>query len=142
MKQIVVLALVLSAAASVFARPNVDVSIGIGQPGVYGRIDIGNYPAPAVVYPQPLVVAPTPVAVYRQPIYVYVPVPYQQNWGRYCGRYGACGQPVYFVHEQWVQERYRVEHEGEHGGRRHVDDHQDHDHPCHEGHERQHDHND
>lgn len=91
------------------AGPNIAVSIGINQPGVYGRIDIGNYPQPAVVYAQAIVVAPAPVAVYQQPIYLYVPVVYQQNWPRYCGRYGACGQPVYFVQEQWVQERYRQE---------------------------------
>jgi hypothetical protein len=93
-----------------------------------------NYPQPAVVSAQPVVIAPAPVAVYRQPIYLYVPVVYQQNWGRYCGRYSACGQPVYFVQEQWVRERYRQEHESERGERRarhHDDDDDDHDHGHH-----------
>jgi hypothetical protein len=107
MKQIAALAVAFSAAAPVFAGTNIGVSIGINQPGVYGRIDLGNYPPPALVYPQPVVIAPTPVAVYQQPIYLYVPVVYQQNWGHYCGRYNACGQPVYFVQEQWVREHHR-----------------------------------
>lgn len=123
MKQLAALALAVSAAAPVFAGGNVGVSIGINQPGVYGRVDIGNYPQPAVVYAQPVLITPAPVAVYQQPIYLYVPVVYQQNWGRYCGRYNACGQPVYFVQERWVRERYRQDHERERERRsRHRDD--------------------
>lgn len=110
MTRSVLLTLALAVVVPAHAETNVGVSIGIHQPGVYGRIDIGNYPPPPVVYAQPVVVAPTPVAVYRQPIYLYVPVVYQQNWPRYCGRYNACGQPVYFVQERWVQERYRSAH--------------------------------
>ncbi len=53
----------------------------------------------------------------RQPIYLYVPSAQQQNWGRYCGRYGACGQPVYFVRDEWVRERYQSEHPGWDRGR-------------------------
>ena len=124
MKQLAALALAISAVTPVLAGPNVGVSIGINQPGVYGRIDIGNYPAPTVVYAQPVVVAPAPAAVYQQPIYLYVPVVYQQNWGRYCGRYNACGQPVYFVQDQWVRERHQREHEDQRRERRsrHDDD--------------------
>src|SRR5258706_987332 len=118
MKQLVALVLAVSAMTPVFAGTNVGVSIGINQPGVYGRIDIGNYPAPAVVYPQPIVIAPAPVAGYQQPIYLHVPVVYQQNWGRYCGRYNACGQPMYFVQDQWVRERLQREHADRRGERR------------------------
>jgi hypothetical protein len=106
-----------------FAGTNVGVSIGINQPGVYGRINIGDMPPPVVVYPQPVVIAPAPVAMYQQPIYLYVPPDHQANWGRYCGRYAACGQPVYFVHENWVREQaqrgYREydEHDARHEGR-------------------------
>ncbi|HET7526831.1 MAG TPA: hypothetical protein VFK10_12895 [Burkholderiaceae bacterium] len=89
-----------------YAGPNVGVSIDINQPGVYGRIDISNMPPPSVVYAQPVVIAPAPVAVYRQPIYLYVPPAHHADWGRYCGNYAACGQPVYFVQEAWVKERY------------------------------------
>lgn len=98
----------LLVAAPVLAETQVGVSIGISQPGVYGRIDIGNAPPPMVVLPQPVIIAPPPTVVLsqRRPIYLYVPADHQRNWARYCGRYGACGQPVYFVQERWVRERY------------------------------------
>jgi len=105
---------VLAAACALspaFAQTTVGVSIGVNQPGVYGRINIGNVPPPAVVYTQPVVVTPTPVAVYQQPIYIYVPVVQQQNWSKYCRHYGACGQPVYFVKETWVRERHHRYHD-------------------------------
>ena len=109
MKRLVALALVAGAAVAVpaFAETNVGVSIGINQPGVYGRIDIGNYPPPAVVYPQPVVISPTPVAVYQRPIYLYVPPGHQKHWAKHCAQYNACGQPVYFVQESWVRDHYR-----------------------------------
>ncbi len=109
MKKLRVLAFAAFAAcalAPAMAQTNVGVSIGIQQPGVYGRIDIGNFPRPMVVYPQPMVIAPSPVAVYQQPIYLYVPPGHQKNWAKHCYRYSACGQPVYFVQESWVRERY------------------------------------
>ena len=46
------------------------------------------------------------VAGRGRPVYLYVPPAHQQNWRRYCGHYNACGQPVYFVREDWVRERY------------------------------------
>ena len=91
------------------AQTNVGVSIDINRPGVYGRVNIGNYPQPVLVSPQPVIIVQQPVAVVRQPIYLYVPPGHQKNWGKHCGRYNACGQPVYFVQEQWVVERYRNE---------------------------------
>jgi hypothetical protein len=100
------------------AQTSVGVSIGINQPGVYGRIDIGNFPPPPVVYTQPVVIAPTPVAVYQRPVYLYVPPGHQKDWRKHCRHYAACGQPVYFVQERWVVERYE---EHRHHGR--GDDH-------------------
>jgi hypothetical protein len=107
-------ALVLPAAlaAPAAAQVGVGVSVTINQPGVYGRIDIGNMPPPPVMLPQPVVIAPTPVAVYQRPVYLYVPPGHQKNWAKYCAHYAACGQPVYFVQEAWVRERWeRYEHE-------------------------------
>jgi hypothetical protein len=46
------------------------------------------------------------VAVYQQPIYLYVPPAHRANWGRHCGGYAACGQPVYFMQEAWVRDHY------------------------------------
>jgi hypothetical protein len=78
------------------AQSNLSLSIGINQPGVYGRVDIGNAPPP-VIYEQPVIIAPPPQPIPRRPIYLRVPPGYEQNWGRYCSQYAACGQPVYFV---------------------------------------------
>ena len=122
MKPHILITLALLAAAPVHAGTSVGISIGIQQPGVYGRIDIGNYPQPEVVYAEPMLIAPSRVARYQQPIYLYVPDVYQRDWGRYCGRYSACGQPVYFVQERWVRERYQQEHprlRGDRDGRSH-----------------------
>ena len=117
MKKIIAIVLAVGAAGSVAAQTSVGVSIGINQPGVYGRINIGDVPPPALILPQPMIIAPPRVAVQRAPIYLYVPPAHQQNWGRYCGRYGACGQPVYFVRDEWVRERYAHEHPGWDRGR-------------------------
>ncbi len=89
---------------------DVGVSISVGQPGFYGRIDIGNVPPPAVMYPQPMIVQPAPVAVVRQPIYLHVPPGHAKDWRRHCARYAACNQPVYFVQDSWYQQVYVPHH--------------------------------
>jgi hypothetical protein len=111
MKLLTAFVLTMGAVGPVLAVANVGISIGIHQPGAYGRIDIDNYPSPELVYAQPVVISPQPMSEYQRPIYLYVPTAHQQNWGRYCGRYRACGQPVYFVQDQWVRERYQQERE-------------------------------
>lgn len=139
MKKLAAIALFACACTtgSVFAQTSVGVSIGINQPGVYGRINIGNYPQPVLVYPQPVIIAPAPALVQRQPIYLYVPPGHQKNWGKHCARYNACGQPVYFVQEQWVRERYAHEHPGWRGDRR---DHRDNRRQDHDDHRERRDH--
>lgn len=102
------LALSLSALALPgWAATSVGVSIGIDQPGVYGRVDIGRVSAPPVlVYQRPVVIVPTPVSVYQSPIYLHVPPGQAKNWRRHCAYYGACNQPVYFVQENWYRAHY------------------------------------
>jgi len=128
MNKLLAFALAAAAAGSAAAQTSVGVSIGINQPGVYGRINIGDVPRPALVLPEPVIIAPPRVAVQRAPIYLYVPPAHQQDWRRYCGRYSACGQPVYFVQERWVRERYEHEHPGwDRGRHRGWDKHDKHD---------------
>ena len=118
-----VLGLVLAAAAVPALAADVGVSIGINQPGVYGRIDIGRVAAPPVlVYQQPMVIVQNPVAVYRQPIYMHVPPGHARDWRRYCGRYQACGQPVYFVQDRWYRDAYEPVYRGRPDKRHHRDD--------------------
>jgi hypothetical protein len=114
------------ALAGTGALAQTSISIGINQPGVYGRINIGDVPRPALVYAQPVVITQPPVHIDRRPIYMYVPAAHQSDWRRYCGRYGACGQPVYFVQDQWVRERYEHEHPGWDRGRGRGRGHDDH----------------
>ena len=117
MKKFIALALAALAVGTAHAQPQVGVSVSVHQPGVWGRINIGGLPPPMLVLPQPVLIAPPRVVVQREPIYLYVPPTHQQNWRRYCGRYGACGQPVYFVQDRWVRERYAEHHPGWDRGR-------------------------
>ena len=117
MKRLLVAALAAGAVGSTLAQPQVGVSVSINQPGVYGRVHIGDVPRPALVLPQPVIISQPRVVVRRDPVYLYVPPAHQQNWRRYCGRYAACGQPVYFVRDEWVRERYERDHPGANRGR-------------------------
>ena len=102
-------------AAPALAQTSVGVSVAINQPGVYGRVDFGNLPPPPVILPQPVIITRPAVAVaHPAPLYLYVPPGHQKKWAKHCGAYNACGQPVYFVQESWVRERY--ERERGHGG--------------------------
>jgi hypothetical protein len=126
MKTILASLLTLAAIAPAAAQPSVGVSISVNQPGVYGRIDIGDLGRPALVQPQPVIIAPPPYhVVERRPIYLYVPTAHQQNWRRYCSHYDACGQPVYFVRDDWVRERYEHDHPGWNNGHHHGGEHDD-----------------
>ncbi len=84
---------------------DVGVSISIGQPGFYGRIDIGNnYPQPQLIYLEPIAIQRVPAGV--QPIYLRVPPGHAKKWSKHCGKYNACGQSVYFVQDNWYNEVY------------------------------------
>ena len=101
-----IFALAIAAAATPALAQNVGMSVTVGQPGFYGRIDIGNFPQPMVIYPQPVIIQPSPVAMYQYPIYLHVPPGHAKDWRKHCGRYNACGQPVYFVQESWYNNVY------------------------------------
>jgi len=100
--------------APVFAA-DVGVSISIGEPGFYGRIDIGDYPRPRVYYSEPVYIERG--ARYREPVYLRVRPGHSRNWKRYCREYGACGERVYFVNNDWYRNVY-APHYRERGGRR------------------------
>ena len=106
-----IIAALLLAAATVPATAQTSVSVQIGQPGFYGRINIGDYPPPQLVYAQPVVIARQRVDA--QPIYLRVPPGHMKNWRKHCGAYNACGQRVYFVRDDWYNNTYapRYRHE-------------------------------
>ena len=130
MKRLILAAAVVAAAMSapVFAA-DVGVSVSIGQPGFYGRLDIGGYPPPQVIYSQPRVVER--VYVEREPVYMRVPPGHAKNWRKYCHRYNACGERVYFVQDNWYSHDYAPRYQEQHRG--HQDDRRD------EHHEERHD---
>ena len=133
-----------------FATPvlaQVGATISIGEPGFYGRIDIGDFPPPRVVYREPVVVEHVTV-VHEPPIYVHVPPGHEKHWAKHCARYGACGRPVYFVRDDWYNDVYVREYhhrhghdddEGEHHGHGHHGDHDDEGHGEGHGHGHGHD---
>ncbi len=106
---------VMAMANSAYAA-DVGVSISIGQPGFYGRLDIGDYP-----YPQPYLINPAPIIVHRpamvvyEPIYLHVPPGHAKRWSRYCGRYDACDRPVYFVRDRWYNDVFIPQYRERHG---------------------------
>lgn len=112
--------LLFAAALAVAAVPSfaadVGVSISIGQPGFYGRIDIGGYPPPQVIYRRPIVIEQIPDD--RPPIYLRVPPGQVKHWRRYCHRYNACGERVFFVRDNWYQREYVPRYREQHRDRR------------------------
>jgi hypothetical protein len=108
MHRLLLVALSATLAAPVSAQTG--ISIGIGQPGFYGQLNLNGYPAPSLLYPQPVLIQPLPGAVggygYGAPIYLRVPPGHARNWARYCARYGACSRPVYFVQDSWYNNVY------------------------------------
>ncbi|MGZ3236447.1 MAG: hypothetical protein ACXU8A_03635 [Burkholderiaceae bacterium] len=97
---------------------NVNVAVSVSgqvQPGVYGRINIGNAPPPPVVYEQPVLIAPPPRPMHMEPLYLHVPPGHARNWNKFCYKYDACGRPVYFVRsDEYAHDRHYAHHEHEH----------------------------
>ena len=123
-----VAAIVCIGAVAPSSAADVGVSISVSQPGVYGRVDIGRFPQPAVVLAQPVYIErPVRLVTPPQPVYLWVPPGHQKHWSKHCRKYNACGVPVYFVRDEWYQRnvmaggpmprRYEEEREREHGGR-------------------------
>lgn len=92
---------------------DVGISVNVSQPGFYGRIDVGRVPSPVVIFPQPVIIQQQPTAIVRQPIYLRVPPGHEKHWDKHCARYNACGQPVYFVQDNWYREVYVPQSRGE-----------------------------
>ncbi|MGA7801482.1 MAG: hypothetical protein WCC36_11790 [Gammaproteobacteria bacterium] len=112
------LAVTLAAAMAPAFAADVGVSISVGQPGFYGRRDIGGYPQPQVIYRRPIAIDRVPMN--RPPIYLRVPPGHAKHWSRYCRQYHACGERVFFVQDHWYQReyvpRYQRQHRGRHDG--------------------------
>lgn len=106
---------------------DVGVSVTIGEPGFYGRIDIGDYPypVPRVIYREPRIIER--IIVEREPVYLRVPPGHRKHWRKYCRHYGACGERVYFVRDDWYLREYAPQYRERHYHHHHRDDRRDHD---------------
>lgn len=104
---------------------DVGVSVRIGEPGFYGRIEIGDFPKPEVIYERPVVIYAPPPERAEQPIYLRVPPGHAKKWHKHCHKYNACDKPVYFVRDRWYNEVYvphyreRERHKHHHGPKEH-----------------------
>ncbi len=131
MKRLLIAVAAAAATAATVTVPagaaDLGVSLGIGEPGFYGRLDIGDFPPPPVIYPQAIVIEPVPAD--RPPIYLRVPPRHARHWARYCSDYDACGERVYFVPDDWYTReyvpRYRERHRygRDERGERHWEEH-------------------
>lgn len=106
-------------AASTITTPvvaaDVGVSVSIGQPGFYGRIDIGDFPQPQVIFAEPMIIERGPMN--RPPIYLRVPPGHAKHWGKHCREYNACGERVFFVQDSWYNHEYVPRYQERHGNR-------------------------
>lgn len=116
MKRFLILAAIAAATATTSAlAADVGVSVSIGEPGFYGRLDIGGYPQPQVMYRQPVVIERE---VSGPPIYMRVPPGHAKNWRKHCREYNACGERVYFVQDSWYSREYVPRYQEQHRDRR------------------------
>ena len=89
-----------------------DVTVHIGDPGYAGRLELDGAPKPVLITPSPIIIEKERVV--QEPTYVYVPAAQRNDWARYCGRYEACGRPVYFVEERWYNDVYVPHYKSKH----------------------------
>lgn len=112
MKALPFILVAISLAASAAASAEVGVSVTVGEPGFYGRIDIGGVPQPRLIYPEPVIVRGAPAGA---PLYLHVPPGHAKHWSQHCAEYGACGQRVYFVDDDWYEKVYVPSYQKQHG---------------------------
>jgi hypothetical protein len=107
-------------------QPIINLNVG-GEiiPGVYGEVQFGNAPPPAVIYAQPVIIEHEHSRHHEEPLYLYVPPGYAKHWSRHCREYDACDREVYFVRSSENTPGFREHDHGHHHD--HGDDHDDED---------------
>jgi hypothetical protein len=83
----------------------IGLSLNIGQPGFYGRLDLGNYPQSQMLYRQPMVIERR-LPMNRPPIYLRVPPGHAKKWSKHCREYNACGERVLFMQDSCYRRDY------------------------------------
>jgi hypothetical protein len=113
MKKIIMILAVLACVRAMAA--DVSVSVTIGDPRFFGRIDIDSYPPPRLIFPRPIVIHAIPAGVVVAPRYLRVPPGHEKHWDKHCAKYDACGVPVYFVEDGWYNTVYAPAYKAKHG---------------------------
>lgn len=126
MKTLILAASLLALSTAAMAQ-NVGVSVSVGEPGFYGRLDIGNFGQPQVIYQQPVIVERPVRYVRSAPLYLRVPPGHAKHWSKHCRKYNACGQQVYFVNDDWYNREYAPRYREQHGDHGRRDDDRGHD---------------
>ncbi len=117
MKRFLISAVIAASTLTIPAlAADVGVSVSIGQPGFYGRLNIGDFPQPRVLYDQPIIVE-RGVYMNRPPVYLRVPPGHAKNWKRHCHEYNACGERVLFVNDNWYEREYVPRYQEQHRDR-------------------------
>ena len=101
---------------------SVGISVNVGEPGFFGRIELGSAPPPELIYSAPVVIERDAQPITAAPLYLHVPPGQERHWRRHCREYNACGLPVFFVRDRWYNDVY-VRHY-----REHREDYEHHDH--------------
>ena len=118
---------IFAAALAITTAPalaaDIGVSISVGQPGFYGRIDIGGFSQPQVINVQPMIVGSVPGN--RPPLYLHVPPGHAKHWKKYCHEYNACGEPVFFVRDDWYNREYVQHYQEQHRGHGEAHEHRE-----------------
>jgi len=112
----IVAAFTLSTFSMTALAADVGLSINIGQPNYYGRIDPNGYPQPQVIYRQPRAVNRIPIN--QPPVYMRVPRNQAKNWRKHCRKYNACDERVLFVQDNWYNRQYAPRYQEQNGGNR------------------------
>ncbi|MDQ6620418.1 MAG: hypothetical protein M3Z31_12125 [Pseudomonadota bacterium] len=114
MRQMPIMLLLVAWQGTAFAS-DVSVTVNIGDPRYYGRIDVDGYPPPQLAYSEPVMVARPAREVVREPLYVRVPPGHAKHWDKHCRQYNACNRPVYFVRDDWYRTVYAPAYVETHG---------------------------
>jgi hypothetical protein len=100
------------------AAGNAGVTVRIGQPNFYGRIDIGDFPQPQLIFVHPMIITRGPIN--RPPIYLHVPQSHARHWSKHCRQYNACAEYVFFVQDNWYDSEYVPRYQERHGNRQDI----------------------
>ena len=93
--------------AAMAVSPAFSADVGaLGGLSYYGQIDIRPALKPKIIFPEPVLVRQVDVVTPGEPVYMRVPSDHAKDWRKYCQKYNACDQRVFFVDDKWYRNVY------------------------------------